>query len=258
LDPTSVTAGASSTLTLGAGSATPGTYTVTVTGTGTSATHSTTVSLTVTAPPPPNDFSISANPTSLSLVQGQSGTSTISTALTSGSAETINLTVSGTPGGASAGLNPTSVTTGGGSTLTVGAGTATPGTYTLTVTATATSATHSTIGRLHPVVLLPGGLHGFGDLRLGHRDAPRQHHWHDGDHAREDLHQLRRVEQRDGGARRVALVHAHAQRPRRQLRDRPDVHPLRRRNHRCLSTAASVRHHPRRVRKRTREMDGEA
>src|SRR5438309_2386661 len=123
LDPTSVTAGASSTLTLGAGSATPGTYTVTVTGTGTSATHSTTVSLTVTAPPPPNDFSISANPTSLSLVQGQSGTSTISTALTSGSAETINLTVSGTPGGASAGLNPTTVMTGGGSTLTVGAGT---------------------------------------------------------------------------------------------------------------------------------------
>src|SRR5438093_6809282 len=141
LNPTAVTAGASSTLTLGGGSATPGTYTITVTGTGTSATHSTTVSLTVTAPPPPNDFSINANPTSLSLVQGQSGTSTISTALTSGSAETINLTVSGTPGGASAGLSPTSVTTGGGSTLT---GTATPGTYTLTVTGTATSATHST------------------------------------------------------------------------------------------------------------------
>ena len=144
LNPTSVTAGAGSTLTLGAGSATPGTYTITVTGTGTSATHSTTVSLTVTAPPPPNDFSINANPTSLSLVQGQSGTSTISTALTSGSAETVNLTVSGTPSGASAGLSPTSVTTGGSSTLTVAAGTATPGTYTLAVTGTATSATHST------------------------------------------------------------------------------------------------------------------
>ena len=144
LSPTAVTAGASSTLTLGGGSATPGTYTITVTGTGTSATHSTTVSLTVTAPPPPNDFSINANPTSLSLVQGQSGTSTISTALTSGSAETVNLTVSGTPSGASAGLSPTSVTTGGSSTLTVAAGTATPGTYTLAVTGTATSATHST------------------------------------------------------------------------------------------------------------------
>src|SRR5207253_1856898 len=143
LNPTAVTAGASSTLTLGAGSATPGTYTITVTGAGTSATHPTTVPLTITAPPPPNDFSISANPTSLSLVQGQSGTSTISTALTSGSAETTNLTVSGTPSGASAGLSPTSVMTGGSSTLTVAAGTAAPGTYPLTITGTATSATHT-------------------------------------------------------------------------------------------------------------------
>src|SRR5438132_4188627 len=144
LSPTSVTAGGSSTLTVGAGTAAPGTYTLTGTGTATGAPHFPTLRSTVIAPPPPNDFSISANPTSLSLVQGQSGISTISTALTSGSAETINLTVSGTPGGASAGLSPTSVTTGGGSTLTVGAGTATPGTYTLTVTGTATSATHST------------------------------------------------------------------------------------------------------------------
>src|SRR5260370_32752138 len=35
-----------------------------------------------------NDFSISANPTSLSIVQGNNGTSTISTAVTSGSART--------------------------------------------------------------------------------------------------------------------------------------------------------------------------
>ena len=143
LNPTSVTAGASSTLTLGAGSAAPGTYTVTVTGTGTSAIHSTTVSLTVTAAPPPNDFSITASPTTLSLVQGQTGTSAISTAVTSGNTETINLTASGAPNGASATLNPTSVTTGGGSTVTVAAGTAAPGTYTLTVTGTATSAMHS-------------------------------------------------------------------------------------------------------------------
>src|SRR5439155_1031015 len=144
LSPTSVTAGGSSTLTVGAGTAAPGTYTLTITGTAASATHSTSVSLTVTAAPPSDDFSISASPTSLSLVQGQSGTPTISTARTSGSAETINLTVSGTPSGASAGLIPISVTTGGGSTLTVGAGTATPGTYILTVTGTATSSTHST------------------------------------------------------------------------------------------------------------------
>jgi hypothetical protein len=49
-NPTSVTAGGSSTLTINVGSSvTPGPYTITVTGTGTSATHSTSVSLTVTA-----------------------------------------------------------------------------------------------------------------------------------------------------------------------------------------------------------------
>src|SRR5213596_733198 len=128
--PASVTAGGSSTLTLGAGTAAAGTYTVTVTGSGTSATHNTTVSFTITAPVT-NDFSISASPASLSLVQGANGTSTISTAVTSGTAETVDLTVSGTPAGATATLSPTSVMAGGASTLTVGAGTAAPGTYTL-------------------------------------------------------------------------------------------------------------------------------
>src|SRR5207249_913149 len=95
LNPIAVTAGGSSTLTVGAGTAAAGTYTLTVTGTATSATHSTLVSLTVTAAPPSDDFSMSANPTSLSLVQGQSGTSTISTAVTSGSAQTVSLSTSG-------------------------------------------------------------------------------------------------------------------------------------------------------------------
>jgi hypothetical protein len=91
-----------------------------------------------------NDFSISASPSSLTLGQAAQGTSTISTAVTSGSAETVNLTVSGTPAGATASLSPTSITAGGSSTLTVNAGTATAGTYALTVTGTAASATHST------------------------------------------------------------------------------------------------------------------
>ncbi|MGZ3583113.1 MAG: hypothetical protein ACXWP6_10365, partial [Ktedonobacterales bacterium] len=94
--------------------------------------------------PPPNDFSMSANPTSLTLAQNTNGTSTISTTTTSGSAQTVNLTVSGMPAGASASLNPTSVTSGGSSTLTVNAGTAAAGTYALTVTGTGTSATHTT------------------------------------------------------------------------------------------------------------------
>jgi hypothetical protein len=80
----------------------------------------------------------------LTLAQGASGASTISTAVTSGSAGTVSLSVSGVPSGASASLSPTSVTAGGSSTLNVHAGTATPGPYTLTITGTEGSKTHST------------------------------------------------------------------------------------------------------------------
>ena len=94
--------------------------------------------------PPANDFSISANPSSLSLAPNTPATSTISTAITTGSAQTVNLAVSGVPSGASASLNPASVTSGGSSTLNINSGTAAAGTYTLTVTGTGSSATHST------------------------------------------------------------------------------------------------------------------
>ncbi len=96
-------------------------------------------------PPPTNDFSIGANPTSLSIQQGQSGTSTISTTLTLGSTETITLSASGLPAGATASFNPASVTTGGSSTMTVTTASSTPtGSYSITVTGTAPSATHGT------------------------------------------------------------------------------------------------------------------
>src|SRR5207244_4048607 len=96
-------------------------------------------------PPAPSDFSIGANPSSLSVAQGGSGSSTISTAVTSGSAQSVGLSASGVPAGTSVSFNPTSVTAGGSSTMTitVGAATATGG-YTLTVTGTGTSATHTT------------------------------------------------------------------------------------------------------------------
>ena len=144
LNPASVTAGGSSTLTISVGaSVAAGTYTVTVTGTEGTATHSATVTVTVTAPVP-NDFSISANPTALSIQQGNSGTSTISTAVTSGSAGTVSLAVSGAPAGMTATLSPASVTAGNSSTLTISVGASVAaGTYTLTVTGTEGTATHS-------------------------------------------------------------------------------------------------------------------
>jgi hypothetical protein len=95
--------------------------------------------------PPANDFSISANPTAISVTQGKSGTSTISTAVTTGSAQSVSLSASGLPSGASASFNPATITSGGSSTLTITTSATTPAaTSTITITGTGTSATHST------------------------------------------------------------------------------------------------------------------
>jgi serine protease len=142
-NPTSLAASGTSTLTLTTATSTPnGTYPITITGTGTS-TSSTTYTLTVTGGTT-SDFSISDSPTSLSLTRGTSGTVTVSTALVSGSAQTITLSISGVPSRASATFNPSSVTTGGSSTLTIHAGSRTPrGTYTLTIKGTSSTASHT-------------------------------------------------------------------------------------------------------------------
>jgi len=104
-------------------------------------------------PKPPTDIQYHRD--HLGIVQNNSGTSTISTAVTSGSAESVSLAVSGVPSGATAGLSPASVTAGGSSTLTVNAGTAAAGTYTLTVTGTAASATHAWLSVLKSVAVPP-------------------------------------------------------------------------------------------------------
>jgi len=132
-------------LTIATASSTPaGNYSITVTGTGASASHATTISLAVNAPAS-DDFSISASPSSVTALQGQSATTSITTAVVSGSAQTVTLSASGLPGGASATFNPTPITAGGSSTTTIATASSTPaGTYSITVTGTGTSATHST------------------------------------------------------------------------------------------------------------------
>ena len=144
LSPTSVTAGGGATLTITVGATTAaGSYTLTVTGTEGSKVHSASVTLTVPSPTS-NDFAISASPASVSIAQGASGNSTISTSVTSGSAATVSLAVSGAPSGVTASLTPASVTAGASAALniTVGA-TAAAGSYTLTVTGTEGTAVHS-------------------------------------------------------------------------------------------------------------------
>ncbi|WP_433435638.1 M4 family metallopeptidase [Nonomuraea sp. CA-141351] len=142
--PSSVTSGNSSTLTLSVGSSTAaGTYNITVTGTG-STTHTATYALTVSSNPPTRDFSVSAGPASGTVQAGSAATTTIGTSTTAGTAQTVNLSASGLPTGATAAFNPASVTSGGSSTLTISTAPTTPaGSYNVTVTGTGETATHT-------------------------------------------------------------------------------------------------------------------
>ncbi|MCX4745450.1 glycosyl hydrolase family 18 protein [Kitasatospora sp. NBC_01287] len=91
-----------------------------------------------------NDFSLSASPASGSVLPGASTSATVSTAVTSGSAQSVALSVSGAPAGVTASLSPTSVTAGGSSTLTISTTAAVaPGSYPLTITGTAASGSHT-------------------------------------------------------------------------------------------------------------------
>ncbi|MET8957326.1 hypothetical protein ACWEO4_43980 [Streptomyces sp. NPDC004393] len=91
-----------------------------------------------------NDFSIGVSPASSSVAAGSSANTTLSTTVTSGSAQSVSLSATGLPSGATVTFNPTSVTAGGSSTLTVATASSTPaGTYNITVTGTGASATHT-------------------------------------------------------------------------------------------------------------------
>lgn len=91
------------------------------------------VNITVSAS---NDFSVTASPTTRTVVAGSPASYTVTTATTSGNPQTINLGVSGLPSNATHSFNPPSVTSGNSSTLTINTSSATPaGRYTLTVAA---------------------------------------------------------------------------------------------------------------------------
>ncbi|MEE1824847.1 M20/M25/M40 family metallo-hydrolase [Streptomyces sp. BE20] len=97
-----------------------------------------------TGPIPTNDFSIGVNPGSGTVKPGESTNASVSTQTTSGSAQTVNLTVAGAPTGVTTSVSPSSVQSGGSATLNISVGSAVPaGTYNLTVTGTG-SVSHST------------------------------------------------------------------------------------------------------------------
>jgi xyloglucan-specific exo-beta-1,4-glucanase len=138
--PTSTTG--TSTLTLAAsGTATTGAATVTVTGTSGALSHTAAINLTVSAAATPN-FSLSASPTSLTVVQGTSGTSTLTVTPSGGFTGSVALAAGTLPTGVTATFSPASTT--GTSTLTLAASsTATTGTTTVTVTGTSGSLSHT-------------------------------------------------------------------------------------------------------------------
>jgi hypothetical protein len=84
-----------------------------------------------------NQFSLSPTPSSVTIAQGSSDISTISSSITSGSAQIVNLTASGAPFDTTVSFGPSSINSGDTSTMTVDVGDNTPaGTYTLTVRGT--------------------------------------------------------------------------------------------------------------------------
>jgi hypothetical protein len=129
------TAAATSTLTLTATSAAlAGAATVTVTGVAGSLTASAKLSLTVSTP----GFTLAASPSSVSIMQGATGSTTLTLTPVNGFSGTANLAVSGLPIGVTAAFSPASLTSTGKLTLTVAASAPT-GTAAATVTATSGS-----------------------------------------------------------------------------------------------------------------------
>jgi hypothetical protein len=93
------------------------------------------------------DFTISASPATVSVVQGNSGTSTITTAALNGFNSAIALSATGQPAGVTVTFAPTSIAAPGSgtSTMTMAVASSTAlGTYTITVTGTGSAITHTT------------------------------------------------------------------------------------------------------------------
>jgi len=90
------------------------------------------------------DFTISASPSSQTVVAGNATSYTATVGPLNGFTGTVSLSASGAPSGVTVGFNPASITTSGTSTVSVTTTTATaPGTYTLTITGTSGSVQHS-------------------------------------------------------------------------------------------------------------------
>ena len=124
-----------------AANAAVGTFSVTITGTSGSLSSKTSVSLAIA---PAGNFSLSANPSALSITQGSTNTSTITVNPTGGFNSSVTLSASGQPGGVTVSFNPANTVTSSTATFSVGA--AVPvGSYSITITGTSGALASSTI-----------------------------------------------------------------------------------------------------------------
>jgi hypothetical protein len=91
-----------------------------------------------------SDFSVSVNPTNVSVTQASNASATVSTAVTSGSSESVALSASGLPSGVTASFSPSTVNSGSSSTVTFTASsTAATGNYSVTITGTGSTGSHT-------------------------------------------------------------------------------------------------------------------
>ena len=133
-----------SALTVAVGSAVAaGTYSFQARGTSGSLTHAVNMTLQVTAAGA--DFTLSATPSSQTIVRGQTANYTVTVTPVNGFGGTVAFSVSGLPRNSTASFNPPSVTASGSSTLSVVTRKGTErGTFTLTITGTSGSLVHTT------------------------------------------------------------------------------------------------------------------
>jgi len=119
---------------------TAGTYTASFTVTDNNGAVSQPATRTITV----TDFSLSATPSSRTVMAGAGTTYTATVTPGTGFSGTVTFSVSGLPSGATASFNPASVNTSGSTTLSVSTSASTPvGTYTLTITGTSGPLSHT-------------------------------------------------------------------------------------------------------------------
>ncbi len=118
-------------------------------------------------PPTPSDFSIAATPALGVALLGSSVSASIDTTVAAGDPQPVNLKVSGLPSGASATLDPATITSGGSARLTINTNLLTPlGVYPVTITGTSATASHTAT-----FTLTVAGLNTTGCVATSDRDV---------------------------------------------------------------------------------------